>query len=151
MFPRAALLLATVLVALAVGLFVAPHWFGPFRLWQAQMQAGSAYMKSLKDGDIPRWIERSERLLAERNPAVHPIGVYDSLSGGKPIPSDLQPLKIIRIDVLEDRVLYVWMGGMDHTYLEARRLPDGTFTFVAHYSDYASEAIWPKRPNHALQ
>jgi hypothetical protein len=151
MFPRVSIAIA---VVLAIGVVVAFKLSFPVRFaeeMRAQMTVGANYMKSLKDRHIPPWIERTERLLAERDPAVHPIGVYDSLSGGKPIPSDLQSLKIIRIDILENRVLYVWMGGMDHTYLEARRLPDGTFTFVAHYSDYESEVIWPKRSNHAME
>jgi hypothetical protein len=149
MFPRAALILAAVLMTLLLTLFIAPRWFGPFQLWHAQMEAGSAYMKFLTESEMPSWIERTKRLLGERDPSEHPIGVYDSRRG-KPIPPDLKQLKIIRIDVFEDRVLYVWMGGMDHTYLEARRLPDGSFTLVAHYDDYRSEVIWPKRPTHAM-
>ena len=150
MFPRIAIAIAAVLV---VGVVVAIKLSFPVRFaeeMRAQMTVGAKYMKSLKDNDIPPWIERTKRFLAERNPAADGIGVYDSLSS-KPIPPDLQQLKLIRIDIFEDRVLYVWMGGMDHTYLEARRLPDGSFTFVAHYSDYESEVIWPKRSNHAME
>jgi hypothetical protein len=151
MFPRAALILAVVLVTLLVTLFVAPRWFGPFRLWHAQMQAGAAYMKSLQESDMPTWIDRSTRLLAEYRRDVGPVGVYYGVTSGKPIPPELQRLKIIRIDIFEDRICYVWMGGMDHTYLEARRLPDGSFRLIAHYNDAQSEIIWPKRPNQAME
>jgi len=122
---------------------------GPFRPWVQQMRAGAAYMKSLKDSDMPPWIERTKRLLAEWHPRLRPIGAYGL--GGKPIPPDLQQLKIIRVDILQDQVRYVWMGGMDHTELEVDRLPDGGFRFVAHYNEYKSEVIWPKRPKQALQ
>ena len=149
MFPRAAIILAALLVALVIALFGAPHWFGPFRLWHAQMRAGSAYMKSLGEADIPPWIERSRRFLAEYRPGLYPVGVYGLRA--KAIPSDLARLKIVRVDIFEDRICYVWMGGMDHTYLEARRLPDDSFTLIAHYDDSASEVIWPKRPNQAME
>jgi hypothetical protein len=149
MFPRTALILAAVFVTLVVALFVAPPRFGPFRLWHAQMEAGSAYMKSLKESDMPPWIERSRHLLAEYRPDMHSVGVYGLRD--KPVPTDLVRLKIARVDIFENKVCYVWMGGMDHTYLEARRLPDGTFTLVAHYNDYQSEVIWPNRPNQAME
>jgi hypothetical protein len=106
-------------------------------------------MKSLTEADIMQWISRTEKLLTEYQPGGHPIGVYGD--GAKPIPPDLERLKIIRIDVLEDQVGYVWMGGMDHTELIVRRSPDGAFTLIARYNDARSEVIWPKRPNQAMQ
>jgi hypothetical protein len=106
-------------------------------------------MKSLKTTDVPPWIERTNRLLAEWTPSLNPIGAYGL--GGKPVPAELQQLGIIRIDILRDQVRYVWVGGMDHTELEVDRLPDGTFRFIAHHNDARSEVIWPKRPNQALE
>jgi len=152
MFPRAALVLAAVVVTLVAALFIVPRWFGPFAIWKRQMAAGRTYMKSLRESDMPAWIERSKHLLEEYRPEVGPVGVYDDVTHGKPIPTDLRRLKIVRVDIFKDAVCYVWMGGMDHTYLEARRLPgDGSTTLVAHYNDYESEVIWPKRPNHAME
>jgi hypothetical protein len=151
MFPRAALILAAVLVTLGAALFIVPRWFGPFAIWTRQMAAGRTYMKSLRESDMPAWIERSERLLPEYRPDAPHVGVYDDVTHGKPIPPDLARLKIVRVDIFEDRVCYVWMGGMDHTYLEARRLPGDGFTLIAHYNDYESEVVWPKRPNHAME
>src|SRR5438093_515032 len=101
MFPRVAIIVAVMFVTL-YALFIVPGWLSPFRLWRAQMRAGSAYMKSLRESDVPPWIERTKLLLAEWNPRLHPIGAYGL--GGKPIPADLQQLKIIRIDILEDQV-----------------------------------------------
>ncbi len=110
------------------------------------MATGAAYMRSLKEVDVPPWIDRTTRFLSEYDPGAGPaIGVYGM--GGKPIPADLQQLGIVRVDILADQVRYVWMGGMDHTELEIARLPDGSFRFIAHYSDVQSEVIWPKRPN----
>jgi hypothetical protein len=151
MFPRAALVLAAILVTLVLALFIVLRWFGPFAIWTRQMAAGRTYMKSLKESDMPAWIERSKHLLAEYRPDVGPVGVYDNVTHGKPIPSDLAQLKIVRVDIFQNAVCYVWMGGMDHTFLEARRLPDGSITLVAHYNDYQSEVIWPKRPNQAME
>jgi len=147
---RVALVVVGTLLLAIVAIVV---WFlatgGPFRVWIRQMRTGAAYMKSLRESDVPPWIDRTKQLLAEWNPSLHPIGAYGL--GGKPIPPDLQQLKIIRIDILEDQVRYVWMGGMDHTELEIDRLPDGTFRFIAHYNDYKSEVIWPRRPNQTMQ
>ena len=44
----------------------------------------------------------------------------------------------------EDQVSYVWMGGMDHTYLKVQRMNDGDFRFTARYNDGKSRVIWPK-------
>jgi hypothetical protein len=140
MFQRAALVILAVLVLSLVALFFAP--WPTFRIWRAQMDTGSTYMKSLTEEDIRQWIARTEKYLAEYQPGTHSIGVYGL--GGKPVPTDLQELKIIRIDILQDQVRYVWMGGMDHTELEVDRLPDGSFRLVAHYNDYKSQVIWPK-------
>ena len=148
MLARIALAILGLLVIAIVGIGV---WLytGPFSVWRHQMATGATYMKSLKDSDVPPWIERTTRLLAEWSPSLHPVGAYGL--GGKPVPADLQQLGIIRVDILQDQVRYVWMGGMDHTELEVDRLADGTFRFVAHYNDYKSEVIWPKRPNQAME
>jgi len=150
MFPRVALLLLSILVIVIVCIGAWLYAGGPVKLWRDQMAAGAEYMKSLDESDVPQWIERTERFLAERDPSVHPIGVYGGVRG-KTIPFNLLRLRIIRIDIFEDNVRYVWMGGMDHTNLEVRRLADGRFTLIAHYNDYKSEVIWPKRPNGATQ
>jgi hypothetical protein len=143
MFPRTAIAIAAVL---AIGLVVAIKMSFPVRLAEAtraQMAVGAKYMKSLKDSDIPPWIERSKLLLSEWTPELSPIGAYGL--DGKAVPTDLQKIGIIRIDILQDQVRYVWMGGMDHTELEVDRLGDGTFRFIAHYNDDKSEIIWPQK------
>jgi hypothetical protein len=106
------------------------------------MAAGRMYMDSLTEKDIPVWIDRTEKLLSEYQPGIGPMGVYGS--GAKPIPSDLSKLKIMRIDITENEVSYVWMGGLDHTELEVHRIKDGSFKFVALYNDAKSKVIWPK-------
>src|SRR2546423_4989963 len=151
MLPRFALVVLGLLIIAMIGLGIYVYSGGPFAIWKRQMAAGRTYMKSLRESDLPLWIERSEHLLAEYRPDVPPVGVYDGVTHGKPIPPDLARLKIVRVDIFEDRVCYVWMGGMDHTYLEARRLTRGGFTLIAHYNDYESEVVWPKRPNHAME
>ena len=150
MLPRIALVIVGLLLMGLVGVGVWLVTVHPFTLWRSQMAAGGTYMRSLQESDVPPWIERTERLLTQYDPCVNPIGVYGGVDG-KFIPLDLPWLRIIRIDVLKDKVCYVWMGGMDHTYLEARRLPDGGFTLVAHYDDYHSEVIWPKKPNQVME
>jgi hypothetical protein len=153
MFPRTAVIIAGLLVvSLAVAFLLGPERL--FRPMRAQMATGSEYMKSLSEADIKQWITRTEKLLSEYQPGSNSIGVYGQ--GAKPIPPDLQKLKIIRIDILEDQVRYVWMGGLDHTELEVDRLSDGSFKFIAHYNDQKSEVIWPRathasKSNQAMQ
>src|SRR5947208_3652131 len=112
MFPRTAIAIAALLV---IGVVVAIKMSFPVRIaegMRAQMAVGAKYMKSLTDSDIPPWIERTKHLLSEWTPSLNPVGAYGL--GGKPVPADLQKLGIIRIDILQDQVRYVWMGGMDH-------------------------------------
>jgi len=140
MFPRTALAILGVLIVIIAAIV---WWGGPFHLWTVQMAAGKAYMDSLTEKDIKIWTERTKTLLSEQKPA-HGIGAYGV--GEKPIPPELAKLKVVRIDVYEDRVDYVWMGGMDHTYLAVERMSDGDFRFTAYYNDGAkSRVIWPKK------
>jgi hypothetical protein len=148
MFPRASLAILGVLVISLVVVFLV----GPVRFvgaTRAQMRVGRTNMKSLKEIDVPPWIERTNRLLAEWTPNLDPIGAYGL--GGKPVPAELQQLGIIRIDILQYQVRYVWMGGMDHTEREIDRLEDGSFRIIAHYNDFESEVIWPERPNQSMR
>jgi len=149
MFPRASLVILGLLVAAIVTLGVLFYTRGPFGIWRHQMATGASYMKSLRDSDVPPWIERTKIFLGEWKPGSDPVGAYGL--GGKPVPADLQQLGIIRIDILERQVRYVWMGGMDHTELEVDHLSDGRFRFIAHYNDTQSEVIWPKRSNQSMK
>jgi hypothetical protein len=149
MFPRASFVILGLVTAAIVATVILFYTRGPFGVWRQQMATGATYMKSFKDSDVPPWIERTKRLLAEWKPGLHPVGAYGL--GGKPVPADLQQLGVIRIDILQDQVRYVWMGGMDHTELEVDRLEDGGFRFIAHYNEAQSEVIWPKRPNQAME
>ena len=142
MFPRTALVIAGWFVlSLAVAFYALPAWF--FRPMRAQMAAGRVYMDSLTEKDVPVWIDRTEKLLS-KHPDTVSVGIYQSGSPTNPIPSDLSELKIRRIDISENGVSYVWMGGLDHTELQIHRLEDGSFQFVAQYNDAKSKVIWPK-------
>jgi len=80
MLPRVALVILGLLAIAIVGVGVRA-WFytgGPFGVWRKQMAIGATYMKSLKDSDVPPWIERTKRLLAEWSPSLHPGGAWAS-------------------------------------------------------------------------
>lgn len=102
-----------------------------------QMNAGAKYMDSLTEKDFQVWIDRTGKYLAEYDPKAYPIGA-------KPVPAELEQLKIIRIDESTNWVGYVWMGGFDHTALLVKRLADGSFQFTARYNDKSNRVIWPK-------
>lgn len=149
MFPRAALVILGLLLLAIVFVVFRAFTGGAVKMSHDQTRTGAAYMKSLKDDEVQHWIDRTKKLLSEYD-GKESIGVFGM--EGKPIPPDLQELKIIRIDIYPNLVRYVWMGGIGpRTDLEVERLSDGTFTFTAHYSDSDSEVIWPRTPNHALE
>lgn len=142
MKKRTKLILALPLVLVVFVMVVLLAWVG-YGIYAAcfllssmheSMETGQTYMDSITEEDIPRWIARTEMYLKE----------YPH-SGDIPIPDDLEQLGIIRIDVFSDAVLYVWLGGMDHTYLEVRRTAEGSFCFTAHYNDEHSKVIWPNQ------
>jgi len=150
MFPRAALVILGLLLLVIVFVGFRAFRGGPFKMSADQMSAGSAYMKSLRQDDVQQWIDRTKKFLSEYDSKSQSIGVYGM--GGKPIPPDLQQLKIIRIDISPNQVRYVWSGGIaPRLDLEVERLPDGSFTLTAHYSDTDSEVIWPRTSNQALE
>ena len=150
MFPRAALVILGLLLLVIVFVGFRAFRGGPFKMSADQMSAGSAYMKSLRQDDVQQWIDRTKKFLSEYDSKSQSIGVYGM--GGKPIPPDLQQLKIIRIDISPNQVRYVWSGGIaSRVDMEVERLPDGSFTLTAHYSDIDSKVLWPKTPNHALE
>jgi hypothetical protein len=108
-----------------------------------QKSAGRECMDSLKPGDFQAWIERSQKLQRNTPPGSNSVGTYGAGSD-TPIPEDLKKLKILRIDILNDTVSYVWCGGFDHCEMIVEKLSDGTYQVTAQYSDGDSRVIWPK-------
>ena len=104
-------------------------------MWR-QMNAGKKYMDSLTDADIQKWIERSTNHMAHAMPNEYPIDA-------RPVPDDLKALKILRIDLRTNSVVYVWCGGLDHTYLTVSE-KNGSCTVIAGYDDKNSRVLWPK-------
>jgi hypothetical protein len=105
------------------------------------MEKGVKYMNSISEDDIPVWIERTEKYLKEWHSGNRGIGAYGY---EREVPEELKELGIIRIDIDYMHVSYVWLGGMDHTYLDVERLAGGDFVFTAYYNDEDYEVIWPK-------
>jgi len=62
-----------------------------FHSWNKQMAAGRKYMDSLTEKKNLVWAERTQKYLSEFDPKADSIG-------SKPVPVDLQKLKILRID-----------------------------------------------------
>jgi hypothetical protein len=125
----------TILVSLVLVVLAVP-FFGLFYPMMQQMHAGRKYMDSLTDVEIQKWIDRSKDYLAHAEPNEYPIGA-------RPVPSDLKALKILRIDLRTNSVVYVWCGGLDHTYLTVNER-GGSYEVVAGYDDAHSKVIWPK-------
>lgn len=137
---RVVSIIIAVLVLIVVGYFVFPIGY-LFYGMHSQMRTGQKYMDFITEKDIPVWIERTEKYLKEYDPNSTAVGVYGF---DKPVPDELKALKILRIDISRDSVNYVWVGGLDHTYLKVQRTEQGDFKFMANYNDYSSKLIWPK-------
>jgi len=104
-----------------------------------QMKAGKAYMNSLTEKDFRTWISRSESLLSQHSGTNGIFFLRDAN-----IPDELRTLHIKRIDLLENGVRYVWVGGFDHTCLSVYRLPEGGYRITAQYDDSHGRQLWPK-------
>jgi hypothetical protein len=102
-----------------------------------QMEVGRKYMDSMTEKDFQRFIELSKPYLTAFDPKADPIGA-------RSVPADLASQKVIRIDVFSNAVLFVWMGGLDHTYIEVRRADSGEFVIDARYNDKVQKQLWPK-------
>ncbi len=107
----------------------------------AQMRAGQSCMDSITEHDVPMWIERTEEYLSDIDPNS---GRDVNIGEIHAIPLDLKNLGILRIDVNQDFVRYVWAGGLDHTFLEVLKTEQGDYRFTANYDDESSKVIWPK-------
>jgi hypothetical protein len=143
------LLLVAALILCYVGYFALPIGC-LFYSMHSQMRTGQRYLDSITEKDIPAWIERTEKYLKEYDPNSTTVGVYGTKD--RPIPNELRALKILRIDISQDSVYYVWLGGLDHTYLEVQKNNHGDFKFIGNYNDYSSKVIWPKEDaNQTLQ
>jgi hypothetical protein len=108
-----------------------------------QMRAGKRYMNSLSSADRTEWIDRTIALLSA-HPVTNDLDVFWIYSPD--VPMDLKKLRIERVDVLKDRVRYVWVGGLDHTLLSIERTPEGSFRFYAQYNDEYGRELWPEKP-----
>jgi hypothetical protein len=104
-----------------------------FRFGISQFNAGKAELDSLTPEKLKVWAARSEELWAKHGKADYDVGVYGL--GRRPIPRELAEIKIIRIDIGEDLIEYVWVGGMDHTSLIVEKGSDGLLSFTAQYDD----------------
>lgn len=124
-------------ISLVLGVAAAP-FFIFFYSMSRQMDIGRRYMDSLTEAEIQKWISRSKGYLANIDPEAYPVGA-------RPVPADLQALKIRRVDVFTNAVCYVWCGGLDHTYLEVREKSAGSFEVVATYDDEHDKVIWPRK------
>jgi hypothetical protein len=145
------------LIAIASGYFVYTVVF-PIGLlifsMSAQMNAGQAVLKGLTPEKLKIWADRSQSFWANTSKADYGMGVYGI--GKKPIPVELAALKIIRIDIEEDSIEYVWLGGMDHTYLYIEKERHGNLHFYAQYDDETRKDLGivvskTTEPNQALQ
>lgn len=107
---------------------------------EKQMAAGKKYMDSLTDKDIQAWIRRTQEYLTKYPPTNFDVDL-DSNS----VPSDLQKLGMIGIEVETNSVDYSWLAGIDDTSLYVERMSNGDFQVTAVYTPYTNRVIWPKQ------
>jgi len=131
---------AVLLLILAAGFLTWPA-IRFVRSLHAQMKAGQMHMDSITESDIPVWTSRTETLLKNYGTQAAETHSLEAQS----VPADLQKLGILRVDIYDSNTVgYLWLGGMDHTYLEIQRTDGSNFVFTAHYNDKTNRVIWPK-------
>jgi len=100
---KTGLMILGAIVLLGVGwfilIFILPM-VALFHGYDTQMAAGRIYMDSLTEKDFQVWADRTQRYLSEFDPKADMIG-------SKPVPPELEQLKIIRIDEDSNWVSYV--------------------------------------------
>ncbi len=129
----------TILALAGVAYYLSPIGY-LFYYMSAQMKAGQSCMDSITEHDIPIWIDRTDKYLSDIDPNS---GRNSNIGEIHLIPPDLKELGILRIDVQQDYVRYVWVGGLDHTFLEVLKTERGDYRFTANYDDESSKVIWP--------
>jgi hypothetical protein len=110
---------------------------GLFHSIDKSKAVGQKYMDSMTDKDIQVWMERTKKFLDE-----HGHGETDIYR--KDVPPELAQLGILGIHKDTNYVSYIWVGGFDHTELDIKRMPDGSFQFTAMYNDESNKVIWPR-------
>jgi len=135
------LIAITVLVLAGIGYYLFPYgYFLHFMV--SRSKAGQRCMDSITEESIPTWVNRTELILEEYDPnSAYELTDID----GQPIAPDLKKMRIGMIYVTEDSVMYQWLGGIDHVFLEVQKTKDGDWRFIANYSDDNSKVIWPKQ------
>ena len=96
-----------------------------------QQGKGIDYMKSLSESEAKVVVQESLALMTSAVDADRPLK--------PPIPQEWQSRGVIRIDVSNDTVSYIWLGGMEHTFLDVRLEENGDCKVMAHYDDDKSE------------
>jgi hypothetical protein len=99
---------------------------------------GRRYMTTLTPAKISEWEERTREYLK----GISEDKYYENW--GTEVPPDLRAIGILRIEIRQDEVSYVWAGGLDHVNLTVKRMEDGSFEFVGQYGDHSWWKLWPK-------
>jgi len=130
----------TLLLILAAGFFAWPAIRFLHSL-NVQMKTGQKHMDSITESDVLVCTSPTETLLKNYGTQTAERHSLEAQS----VPADLQKLGILRVDIYDSNTVgYLWLGGMDHTYLEIQRADGSNFIFTAHYNDKSNRVIWPK-------
>jgi hypothetical protein len=108
-----------------------------FRVWQSNMEKGKKLIENMDKSQLVYFINDAKSLLSQDSLKHKGINAIKNLN------EDYRKKGIIRIDVLDSSVAYVWMGGMDHTALIMRFHKDSIKHIHAIYNDYTRQDLFP--------
>ena len=136
------ILIGVLLFLLTGVIFIACFMFFMFHSWDNNMEKGKQIMSSLTDDELAHWINDAVKL--HSIDSLRAIGIGALFENDPLFKDNYVKLDIIRIDVNDNEVRYVWMGGFDHTYLTFTISNQEVEHVVARYNDYASQKLFPE-------
>ena len=106
------------------------------------VKIGIKFMENLNDEDLLYWANDALELHSVDSLKSKGIGAIRKVKDE--IDDRYSEHGIIRIDVNEHSVNYVWMGGFDHTSLHFEISNDSIESVTAVYNNYARQQFYPE-------
>jgi hypothetical protein len=138
------LLILAVIVGIAV---IAPPvlWIGGtaimFGMARVSMMKGQKIIENMDKNQLMYFVTDAKKLLFQDSLKRRGIGAQSAAK--KNLKDEYKKFGIVRIDVLDSSVCYVWMGGFDHTYLSIGFHNDTVKRITARYNDYTGQDLYP--------
>ena len=110
-----------------------------FYFGHVQVKAGRTVLNGLTQNNIKVWEDRSLMFWGKLE-SYADENLYGM--GHLPLPKDLEEMKVLKIFVSIDCIIYTWLGGMNNCSLMVERNDDGYMHFTAFYDEDTKREIF---------